>query len=53
MENYLCSHKSSNIEILIYLLNKEGLTGLMKHKYVIYFIQELIKMPNIIKLNRY
>ena len=43
MENYLCTHKSSNIEILIYLLNKEGLTRLMKHKFGNYFIQEIIR----------
>ena len=43
MENYLNSHKKNNIEILIYLLNKEGLTKLMKHKFGNYFIQEIIK----------
>jgi hypothetical protein len=42
MENYLNNHKN-NIEILIYLLNKEGLTKLMKHKFGNYFIQEIIK----------
>ena len=43
MENYLNEHKKNNIEILIYLLNKEGLTKLMKHKFGNYFIQEIIK----------
>ena len=43
MENYLESHKRNNIEILIYLLNKEGITKLMKHKFGNYFIQEIIK----------
>ena len=43
MENYLNNGKKNNIEILIYLLNKEGLTKLMKHKYGNYFIQEIIK----------
>ena len=43
MENYLNSHKYYHIEILIYLLNKEGLTKLMKHKFGNYFIQEIIK----------
>ena len=31
MENYLNNHKKNNLEILIYLLNKEGLTKLMKN----------------------
>ena len=43
METYLNNHKKNNIEILIYLLNKEGLTKLMKHKFGNYFIQEIIK----------
>ena len=43
MENYLNNHKKNNIEILIYLLNKEGLSKLMKHKFGNYFIQEIIK----------
>ena len=43
MENYLNNHKKNNIEILIYLLNKEGLTKLMKHKFGNYFMQEIIK----------
>ena len=43
MENYLNYHKKNNIEILIYLLNKEGLTKLMKHKFGNYFIQEIIR----------
>ena len=43
MENYLNNHKKNNIEILIKLLNKEGLTKLMKHKFGNYFIQEIIK----------
>ena len=43
IENYLNNHKKNNIEILIYLLNKEGLTKLMKHKFGNYFIQEIIK----------
>ena len=46
MESYLSNHKSSNIEILIYLLNKEGLTKLMKHKFGNYFIQEIIRDAN-------
>ena len=43
METYLNNHKKNNIEILIYLLNKEGLNKLMKHKVGNYFIQEIIK----------
>ena len=43
MENYLNNHKKNNLEILIFLLNKEGLTKLMKHKFGNYFIQEIIK----------
>jgi hypothetical protein len=43
MENYLNNHKKCNIEILIYLLNKEGLTKLMKNKFGNYFMQEIIK----------
>ena len=43
MEIYLNNHKKNNIEILIYLLNKEGLSKLMKHKFGNYFIQEIIK----------
>jgi hypothetical protein len=43
MENYLNSHKRNDIEILIFLLNKEGITKLMKHKFGNYFIQEIIK----------
>ena len=43
IENYLNNHKKNNIEILIYLLNKEGLTKLMKHKFGNYFIQEILK----------
>lgn len=43
MENYLNNHKKNNIEILIYLLNKEGITKLMKHKFGNYFIQEIIR----------
>ena len=46
MKNYLNEHKKNNIEILIYLLNKEGLTKLMKHKFGNYFIQEIIKDAN-------
>ena len=46
MQSYLSNHKSSNIEILIYLLNKEGLTKLMKHKFGNYFIQEIIRDAN-------
>jgi hypothetical protein len=33
----------NNIEILIYLLNRKGLTEVIKHKYGNYFIQEIIK----------
>ena len=43
MENYLKKNGKNTIEILIYLLNKEGLTKLMKHKFGNYFIQEIIK----------
>ena len=43
MENYLEKNGKNIIEILIYLLNKEGLTKLMKHKFGNYFIQEIIK----------
>ena len=43
MENYLNNQKKNNIEILIYLLNKEGLTKLMKHKFGNYFIQGILK----------
>ena len=43
MQNYLNAHKKNNIEILIYVLNKEGLTKLMKHKFGNYFMQEIIK----------
>ena len=46
MKNYLSNHKNSNIEILLYLLNKEGLNKLMKHKFGNYFIQEIIKDAN-------
>ena len=46
MENYLNNHKKSNIEILLYLLNREGLNKLMKHKFGNYFIQEIIKEAN-------
>ena len=46
MKNYLSNHKYNNIEILLYLLNKEGLNKLMKHKFGNYFIQEIIKEAN-------
>ena len=46
MENYLSNHKNGSIEIFIYLLNKEGLTKLMKHKFGNYFIQEIIRDAN-------
>ena len=43
MENYLSNHKNGSIEIFIYLLNKEGLTKLMKHKFGNYFVQKIIR----------
>jgi len=46
IENYLYTNKNKNVTILLQLLNKEGLTKLMKNKFGNYFIQELIKNAN-------
>ena len=46
IEKILYKNKNKNIDILLQLLNKEGLTKLMKNKFGNYFIQELLKIAN-------
>ena len=46
IEKILYINKNKNIDILLQLLNKEGLTKLMKNKFGNYFIQGLIKNSN-------
>ena len=46
MENYLNVNRAVNISILLRLLNKEGLSKLMKNIFGNYFIQGIIKNAN-------
>ena len=46
IEKILYKNKNKNIDILLQLLNKEGLTKLMKNKFGNYFIQGLINNAN-------
>ena len=46
IDKILYINKNKNIELLLKLLNKEGLTKLMKNKFGNYFIQGLIKNSN-------
>ena len=46
IEKILYKNKNKNIDILLQLLNKEGLTKLMKNKFDNYFIQGLINNAN-------
>ena len=46
IENLLNVNRDKNVDILLKLLNKEGLTKLMKNKFGNYFIQGLIKDSN-------
>ena len=46
VENLLNINRDKNVDILLKILNKEGLTKLMKNKFGNYFIQGLIKDSN-------
>lgn len=46
MENYINMNRNTNINILIQLLNKDGLSKLMKNKFGNYFIQYMINLAN-------
>ena len=46
VENYLNVNNDVNISILLHLLNKEGLSKLMKNIFGNYFIQSIIKKAN-------
>ena len=46
MENYLNMTMNKDINLLLQLLNKDGLTQLMKNKFGNYFIQDIIRKAN-------
>ena len=46
MENYLNKNMNKDLTALLRLLNKDGLTKLMKNKFGNYFIQGIIKKAN-------
>ena len=46
MENYLNMTMNKDISLLLQLLNKEGLTKLMKNKFGNYFIQDIVGKAN-------
>lgn len=46
MENYLYMNENKYINILLKILNKEGISKLMKNKFGNYFMQEIIKRSN-------